>query len=274
MFRKMILPVSLMVTLAFGYLFSADCQNQGAGPVTFYQYEVSDTTKWHPEYFIIVYPDMQLTFKMPYEKDRSGIMNLLFQCKESGNIHLLYKEDKNGYRAYTLFETGKNYNAILLYDDGRYMIYNDIIFGKNALIEVDMRNLEIQPSDTESQRWLSFGAYDKVVGPHERKNAKNYTTVSDSAIKLRGYVFREGDDGTSPHTLITKYHPSKEFQLVASGAFDGYFEFELDDETSITFRDSQAFLPLELNLTVNCGLFIVLKKSPRYEEIMNLRVGR
>ena len=64
-----------------------------------------DTGVWHPKEFRLIYPDMKITFKLPYETERSGFRNIFFQSKKSGEIFLLdYENDKKRpERNYTKF---------------------------------------------------------------------------------------------------------------------------------------------------------------------------
>ena len=98
-----------------------------------------DTTKWHPKEFIIINLDMKVTFKLPFEADKSGVRNLFFQSKKSGKI-LMLDEEKVGRsepRSYTKFDNGK-YNAFLLYNNGKYIKYNNIEFSDSSSINVDL----------------------------------------------------------------------------------------------------------------------------------------
>ena len=235
----------------------------------------SDSNKWHPKEFIIIYPDMQLTIKLPYEEAQSGVYNLFFQSQESGIIHpldTLKKMGANDTRCYTLFSPGI-YNIILVYNNGNYLKYSDVIFEKDAVFEVDMENVDIQKSsDNEFQYWLTFRTFNSVAGTAARRNnIKNYETVSDSAIKIRGYLFVERGDGDGEASLdaqIVTY--SKNSRLIAAGSLDGYFEFELDDiNQTVAFRYMILYLPIELKFTKDCGLFLVMKESPDIEKYKN-----
>jgi hypothetical protein len=115
-----------------------------------------DTDKWHPAAFYVVYPDMRLEFKLPCEEDQSGVANLLFRNKETGDIHLL-DTIKNDERYYNPL-SGK-YDVILLYNNGKYVVYKDVVFEKGVTAEVDMEHLDIQPSDTNSRYWLTLRSF-------------------------------------------------------------------------------------------------------------------
>ena len=52
----------------------------------------SDTSKWHPKKFYVIYTDKRITFRFPYEKEQSGVRNLLFLNKETGKICLFDEE--------------------------------------------------------------------------------------------------------------------------------------------------------------------------------------
>jgi len=181
----------------------------------------ADTGKWHPEEFFIVYPDMKLTFKFPYEKDQSGFANLLFIDKGTGNA-LLLDTVKNNERYCNLL-SGK-YDAILLYNNGKYIRRNDVSFEKNSNAEVDMTQLDIQLSDPDSQHWLTLRAFNAAVG--DRFLRKSYTTASEK--KVRGYVFAEDGPGSWSYFIVLR--PSTDgIRKSVTHSIDGYFEYDVSD---------------------------------------------
>ena len=211
---------------------------------------VLDSNKWHPEIIYVVYPDMKLTFKLPYEKDQSGVANLLFRCKESGKIHQL-DTIINNVRHYNRL-LGK-YDAILLYNNGKYIKYNHIIFDNHLSTDVYLENHDIQLSNSESQNWLNLRSFSSTIG--ERVIRKNYSTLSKTNI--RGYVFSvEGNSAIGSVQL-----ESADCAKVALISDDGFFEIDTDDEELILEIYAISCNPQALHLSANSVLFLVADMS-------------
>ena len=243
------------------------------------QKEVFDTTRWHPKEFHIIYPDMKLTFKLPYEKDQSGVRNLLFQCKETGKIHLLDTIKTilpNRFNKQISYERYWNsaliigsYDAIVLYNNGTYAKYNDIVFKEHNGKEIDMTKSIIQLSDLESKRWLDMRAFFTDIDSQRETNLgfERYSKISGLGIKIRGYIFREsGISGALP--AIFKGVEISDSTFLTCGEIDGYFEIGLSDASHLILTiNTLLYFPFEINVTVDCGLFIVQKETLEAKEI-------
>lgn len=217
--------------------------------------ENADEDKWHPENFYIVYPDMKLTFELPYEKDRSGVANLLFREK-GGTIHLLDTIKNNG-RYYNRL-SGK-YDAILLYNNGKYIVCDDVVFEKDVDSQIDMEKLSVQPADSDSQQWLTLRKFTDSIGGRERVFIKK--AVSER--KMRGYLLIE-DGFASNYPLVGRKECT----------FDGYFEVDPDDETdTLTLEFFCIGHNFEhLAVEANSGIFYILD-SPGPGETKNITTG-
>jgi len=250
----------------------ASCLEQGENSFAYI-----DTAKWFPEEFHIIYPDKQLTLKLPFEKDQSGVRNLLFQSQKSGIIYLLdtvIRIYAYNARHYTKFSEEK-YDVILLYNNGKYIKYNDVILKKGTSIELDMRNLILQSKDSVSQQWLSLRAFNDVVDFQSQRDIniqKLGTAISDSAIHIRGYLFPEDEMACTGPLISIGSGMSMRGIIMQSG--DGFFEFELYDISQpIKFSCTIRYLQPEITVTVNCGLFIILEESPFGKENKIIRYG-
>ena len=221
----------------------------------------TDSDLWHPKAFYISYPDMTLTIYLPYEKDRSGVHNLLFKCKESGDIHLLdtvkinEKKDKTDERFFNRLYG--NFDVILLYNNGKYIQYSEVVFKKNSHTNVNMKNLKIQPCDSASQQWLNMRSFTSIVGNDERV----FDQPLVSQEKTQGYIFVEhipyafaGSDG-DPAVIIKKNNDIKKVNCT----FDGYFEIDYDDERYPLEFNCWNLEPGYLNVIINSGVFFVLE---------------
>jgi hypothetical protein len=224
---------------------------------------VADTSKWHPEAIYIVAPDWKMTFKLPQEKeqDPSGVANLLFQCRETGKI-LLNDTIIDGYRSFNFSLLTGQYDVVLLYNSGKYIRYNNIVFEKNADAEVNMQKLELQPSDEVSRYWLTLRAFNTPV--KERIYHRYYPTVSET--KVRGYVYDQ--DGfpiwpnvyTVDKTKCTSIHP------------DGYFEIDVDPNQTLKFLFI-GYITREIKIKESCGLILLMKEEP-IDPNFNPRTGQ
>lgn len=224
---------------------------------------VTDTSfVWNPEVIYVIFPDIKLEFKLPYEKDQSGVANLLFQDITTGEFFLLdtIKNDAkkiidkdfrphtiNAVRKATMFQKGR-YDAILLYNNGKYVRCNDVLFEKGVDMVVDMKKLSIQPSDTESQYWLTFRKFITSIGMREfDKNG-----AIDSERKIRGYIFDEY--GYAFYGVLVIRLGGN---IGINAKTDGYFEIYVEDYQTlkITSIDVEHYI----NIKSNSGLFFMTK---------------
>ena len=231
---------------------------------------VADTGKWHPEAIYFVHPDMKYTFLLPNEKDQSGVANVLFQCTETGDIQLIDSiRDNKRYFNSILLISGK-YDVILLYNNGKYLRYNDFVFEKNKESEIDMEHLDVHSKDSDSQQWLRLRAFNTALG--DRVFRKSYTTVSER--KIRGYIF---DENKGASWLFGLYDVSSDpkKRVSTTTTIDGYFEFDVDDETSINIGIfAFDYYTSEIKMKSNCGLILCLRsKSNGLIPSVNISTG-
>ena len=223
----------------------------------------SDKSKWHPKEFYIIYPDKRITFKFPYEEKQSGVRNILFINKQTGFTCLLDEErPPYEYRKFTKFEFEKH-DVILLYNNGTYIRYDDVIFDKNGCMEIDMIQSNIQPRSSKSKEWLAMRAFNDVIGNAKRKvRTKGETPVSDLGIEIRGYVF--GEEGNSlPWLFIYSDSNYSDSNLLTISEDDGYFLVKSNDTSqSLHIPNGQMYIPCEITVTADCGIFAVLEKNP------------
>ena len=230
----------------------------------------NDTSKWHPEEFYIVWYDMRVKFKFPYEIDRTGVANLLFQCKKTGNVHLLDTVRNNIRFANRLLGM---FDAILLYNNGKYVRCNDVFFEKNTSTEIDMENLDVFLPDSASQHWLSLRSFNAAIA--NRVVRKNYSTFSEN--KIRGYIFREITGVfAQPNEIKPMWAcitastlDGKKREAYYTSIHDAYIEYDIDEDIILPFTifGVGCCKNIELNITKNSGLIIVLEE-PLTEEDM------
>jgi hypothetical protein len=238
----------------------------------------------HPEAIYIVWPDMKLQIKLPHEKERSGVANLLFRDSVSGKIYLLDSVKNNPHyqsnifawrsiahikdaRYYTPFEQGR-YDVIILYNSGKYIRQENILFKKDADKVIDLRKDPIQLADKESQNWLALRKYNTIIGERTLNH-----TFSDK--KISGYLF-EQQSREALSGIPIAYHTENNKVKSVNSAYDGYFETDINDKDikptlEINFIGSE---PRKIDVKANSIYFIVLKSIVLSEkELTNITTG-
>lgn len=237
-------------------------------------YEVVDidTSKWYPKEFYIIYPDKKITFKFPYEEEQSGVRNMLFINKKTGQTYLLDEEcPPYEYRKFTKFDSEKH-DVVLLYNNGTYIRYNDMIFENKGCMEIDMTQSDIQPYSSESVKWLTMRAFNEVIGNAKRKRKiKGNTTICTPGVEIRGYVF--GEEGYRiPWLFIFSNSNYSDSTLLTVSEDDGYFLVESNDTSQpLNIPNGQMYISCEITITIDCGIFVVLARNPDLDP--NMRFG-
>ena len=211
---------------------------------------VADPDKWHPEFINIIHPEMSVEFILPYEKEQSGVFNLLFQCKKTGEIHLIdtIKENKRYFNSLLVSE---KFDAILLYNNGEYIRHKDVFFEKNASTEVDMGKGDVHPPDSASLRWLtSLRTFSAAI--KERRSAT-------SGGKNRGYVFNYIDY----HDKGTTTYPDAVIEgenEYAISSIDGYFDINVASYPAYLTFGFPGYQIRKINLKANSGIVLLMEK--------------
>ncbi len=215
--------------------------------------------KWHPKVFYVFSDSLNLTFRLPYEPDQSGFYNLFFISKEFDEPLLLYTiEDEQRYL--TPFSSGSSYDAVLLYNNGKYVRYNNIIFKNGA--EVDMSNQNIHPCDSFSKRWKNLRTFDD--GNSNQVSDTNSTGASEFIIK--GYVFigriepKDWEHWKDWEATVKLIESVEEWIVKDSWTTrNKYFEIAVKEDIEQTlFFSGLAHLNSEKTVEVSCGLIVVL----------------
>lgn len=242
---------------------------------------------WHPKAIYIAWPDMKLDFMLPDEKDRTGVANLLFRNRESGEIILLdsvknaplYKSKSfitqpitniKDARYYTRFKPG-SYDVILLYNNGKYIRHDNITFNKDMHQIIDMGQQPLLSADAESRNWLAQRKFNTIVG--ERTLYKNYKTVLNR--KISGYVFFENGRDVCSEAIVSCFFENIKPKRVKC-SYDGYFEVDVDDNAkNVTLEIGHIGCETyKREAKANSSFFIVLKYIiiPE-EELRSIKTG-
>ena len=239
--------VIALMLVCFSMQFANICQKNNSANTFF-------ADKWHPEKIYIIHQDMYLEFMLPHDKDTCGVANLFFQCKNTGKIHLL-DTIKGGIRYFNFLLTTGKYDAILLYNNGNYIRYNDVNFEKKANTIVDMRKNDVMLSCSESQRWLSFRTFNGAIV--ERKIIKSYT--GNSGSKIRGYIFEDIYGEALWRAII-----SSSEKRVSQTSKDGYFEIDVDDDTNLIVEISfVSYVSQKIKISANSGLIFIMEDNQK-----------
>jgi hypothetical protein len=282
--------VALFAGTAYGHAQETEVATDG-NPEHDHFYEFDTTAVWHPQRILILWYEMELDILLPRENKHSGVANLLLRDRSTGEIRLLDSVKNNPtygemvlgdqmmrdelpdgilpkpvyvldsikhIRYANRFEPGR-YDAILLYNNGRYITCENISFEKGMQKVVDMTKLRPHKADKKSRKWLQMRKFTDVVG--QRWLRKYYPGTSPH--KIIGYLFFPSGDPANKDLLcgvsiINNERESKQAEY--SG--DGYFELDVDN-------DSETY-PLEFFITrtriyasakANTWIFAVRKRS-------------
>jgi len=220
--------------------------------------DTSNKSNWRPKSIYVIQNDRTLKFKLPYKKDQSGVANLLFKNKDSGEIFLI-DSVINNLRHYSWIFS-KCYDVILLYNDGKYLKYEGVSFVKKSNMEVNMENLIVHPSDSESQNWLTLRTYNSIIG--ERRAIVSENTGN----KICGYIFDEKGEVIVGASIIIK-----DTNKGVVSNIDGYFEINIDANVDpLLLINYVGNKPKEISLTANSGLIVVMERDHKLD---NIRVG-
>ncbi|MDR1116163.1 MAG: hypothetical protein LBL33_08480 [Tannerella sp.] len=252
----------LSITLVF-FLVSMQVRSQtapsGRYPV------VADTGKWHPEEMQIIWIHSKLIFNLPYEEDQSGVANILFQNMETNKVYLM-DSIRNGERYINNHLLSGKYNAILLYNNGKYIKSDEVFLEKEY---VNMGNFAIHPCDSNSLCWLSLRSFNTPIV--ERQILRSDTIISKN--KIRGYVFNQNT--LKALNLVHVYGKNTDGKFKSTvDTGDGYFELDIDNDTIQLLR--LGFTSEEIKIKSNSGIIFVMeyhKNSPNYVPPDNLKSG-
>jgi len=232
---------------------------------------LADSSKLHPEEIRCLYPEteinIQLVFKLPYETDRSGVANLLFQNKETGKIHLLDTVKGTVRYCNSQLFSGK-YDVILLYNNGKYIKYHDMVFEKNTNKAIDMKDCILQPADSESQYWLTLRTFNAATRKREFDN--NHTATSEN--RVNGYIFDQVGiyDGTMMWNATIEIEGTDRRIL---NDVDGYFEFCVDAFPAVLKVVSPSYIFQAIEVTANSWIFLVMKNFHTWEDLRKSSTG-
>lgn len=192
------------------------------------------TSKWHPSSIHISQLNMNMTFRLPIEKDSTGVSNLLLRNHKTDKIHFPDKLE-SGTRVYSEIPDGE-YDVILLYNSGKYLRFDSVPLMKHTHINVNMRKSKPHKADSLSMKWLELRTYSADIGIRE--------PVVTTTLYSRPIMDRKGANIVSGYVYDESGEPLIGVSIIQKGTtygavtnLDGYFEMNINDpECTLEFR--------------------------------------
>lgn len=250
-------------------------------------FEFDETATHHPERIFIKWagvqseesrePGMQLDIRLPHEVDRSGVANVFFRDRTSGEVRMLDRVEENPrynervfyngefridtmryFRRANRFEPGQ-YDVIVLYNDGKYLTKEGVVFTESMDQILDMTPVRTTTADAASREWLKMRKFTDIIGA--RKLIKN-EAMKASSHKIIGYLFGPSEAALGDWGTVS-LPPEREGEQrrEASSFYDGFFELDVDSESKVyPMRLLSLYTPVEMEAKANTWIFAVSDK--------------
>jgi hypothetical protein len=217
-----------------------------------------ESNRWFPKNIHIVQDRLNLNFRLPTEKDSTGVSNLLFRDR---NNHKIIFPDKflNGNTIYSKITAGK-YDVILLYNNGKYLEYENVPVNQNVYTEVNMEKLPLHEADSLSEKWLLLRFHSGMIGtkPPTATSTPYYSRSIypyNSGNIIKGYVL---DENREPIIGATVQLKGTEYGTVTN--MEGYFEIVANGFSTLKFS-YLGYEPKEIDANPGSELSVVLEES-------------
>lgn len=215
--------------------------------------------RWHPKSIYISQNSMNMNFRLPVEKDSTGVSNLLFRNRKTNKI-LFPDKYENGVRKYSSI-SHDIYDIILLYNNGKYLMYEDIPLNINTYTDVNMAKLPIHEADSLSKKWLALRGYAGEIGtPKPIYNQTSFYTRpvlrQKAGNTVSGYIYDNTGEpliGVSIMLKGTKYGSISDI--------DGYFEIDVDNPLNILSFRYIGFVSKEVSVTPGSEISVTLEED-------------
>jgi hypothetical protein len=219
---------------------------------------------WFPQNIYIAQSQMSLNFRLPVEKDSTGVSNLLFKSHETDKI-LFPDKLERGTRMYSEIPEGM-YDVILLYNNGKYLNYENVPLTQYAYTEVNMTKLPIHEADSISLKWLALRTHSSEIGT----NPPAYTTYNNSgrttfyttssgkkraANLVKGYVFDKGDK----EPLIGVSIMVKGTDKGTVTDLEGHFEIDINTASATLVFSYIGYIAQKVEVTPGSNLSVVME---------------
>lgn len=224
---------------------------------------------WHPTCIYFSLPDKKLNFRLPEEKDSTGVANLFFIDRATGKT--IYPDTLvQKSRIYSKLPAGL-YDAVLLYRNGKYLRRDSLQIKPYTYVDVNMESLSLHECDSLSAGWLLSGGTDHFVGT----NSSYYRTmrirqyVRHNGGRICGYVIDSGGEPLIGGNILVK--GTTEGTLTD---IDGYFEMDCSRGGDLLQFSYIGFRTQEVRATPGMNLTVTLEEDNRaLEEVVVVGYG-
>lgn len=220
---------------------------------------VMGANRWHPRNIYLVQSTKTMNFKLPVEDERSGVSNLLFRDTETDKI-LFPDRLVNNKRGYHQLPQS-TYDVILLYNNGTYLKYNEILLKDNTYTELNMAVLPLNEKDSLSTEWLKLqanGAYQigDYVPPSRSSTLYSRNVGSKAANVVSGYIVDINGEEIIGATVVIK---GTSYGTISN--LDGYFEIDIAGAGDVLEVSYLGMKSTEVNINSGSHLMITMEED-------------
>lgn len=222
---------------------------------------------WYPQVIQIAQQGMNMIFRLPVEKEASGVSNLLFRNNETEQV-LFPDRIENGIRKYSEIPEGI-YDVILLYNNGKYLLSENIPLKKNTYVEVNMKNQRVYEADSLSSKWLKLRTYSEDI-KDARTASLTYLPFGNTKTTLytESVINRKGGNTVEGTVYDQTGEPLIGVSIMLKGTtsgtltdLDGHFEIEVDNAHRTLIFTYIGYKKKELEVEPGTELKIILEED-------------
>ncbi len=230
--------------------------------------ELRKGKSWHPTRIYFSLPDKKLNFRLPEEKDSTGVANLFFKDCTTGE--LIYPDTLvRMNRIYSRLPAG-TYDAILLYNNGKYLKQEALPVKSYSYLDVNMESLPLHEADSLSAGWLLLGGRG-VIGTNQPSYKEMRITqyVRSYGGKVCGYVTDATGEALIGCSVLVKGTTEGTITNL-----DGYFEMDCDRRGEQLLFSYVGFKPQEMRAMPGSNLLVTLEEdSQALDEVVVVGYG-
>lgn len=230
--------------------------------------ELRKGKSWHPTRIYFSLPDKKLNFRLPEEKDSTGVASLFFKDCTTGE--LIYPDTLvRMNRIYSRLPAG-TYDAILLYNNGKYLKQEALPIKSYSYLDVNMESLPLNEADSLSAGWLLLGGRGVNSTNHPGYKEMRITQyVRSYGGKVCGYVTDATGEALVGCSVLIKGTTEGTITNV-----DGYFEMHCDRRGEQLLFSYVGFKPQEMRAMPGSNLLVTLEEnSQALDEVVVVGYG-
>ena len=130
----------------------------------------AEAGNWSPTSIKFIHNGLNLSFNLPENQDTTGVSNLLLRDVYTDSV--LFTRSMIAEQREHSQIPASTYDAVLLYNSGRYIRFDSIAIGPYKYIEVNMANRPLNEKDSLSKKWLELKS--NIFYPLYLKNVQSY----------------------------------------------------------------------------------------------------